>query len=133
MPQQNRNGIYDLVTKEDHLALLAAHPGKIIITKFFAPWCRSCKGLEPKFVAVSKDEKYSNLPLLFAQMTVQDSKDYIKSLGILALPSVQIYTGTDGLVENFPCGPSKIPILKKKIAQVVNSNVDSNTLQLKLV
>lgn len=91
------------------------------------------KGLEPKFVAVSKDEKYSNLPLLFAQMTVQDSKDYIKSLGILALPSVQIYTGTDGLVENFPCGPSKIPILKKKIAQVVNSNVDSNTLQLKLV
>jgi len=34
-------------------------------------------------------------------------------------------------VENFPCGPSKVPILKKKIAQVVNEKVDAKTFELK--
>jgi len=130
---QDKNGIYDLMTKEDHLALLAANPGKIIIMKFYAPWCRACKGLEPKFVQISKDPRYDKLPLLFAQMSVQHNKDYVKSLGILALPSVHIYAGSDGLVENFPCGPSKVPVLKKKIAQVVNSKVDAETFKLKLV
>lgn len=129
--EQDKNGLYDLLTKEDHLALLAANPDKIIIMKFYAPWCRACKGLEPKFVQISKDSKYANLPLLFAQMSVQHNKEYVKSLGILALPSVHIYAGTEGLVENFPCGPSKVPVLKKKIAQVVNSKVDAKTYQLK--
>jgi len=132
-PKKNDHGIYDLLTKEDHMALLAAHPGKVVIMKFYAPWCRACKGLEPKFIQISKDPKYAKLPLLFAQMSVQDNKDYIKSLGVLALPSVHIYAGVEGLVENFPCGPSKVPILKKKIAQVVNNKVDSDTLQLKPV
>jgi len=132
-PEKNQHGIYDLVTKENHIALLAANPGKIVIMKFYAPWCRACKGLEPKFIQISKDPKYAKLPLVFAQMSVQDNKEYIKSLGVLALPSVHIYAGIEGLVENFPCGPSKVPILKKKIAQVVNKKVDSKTLELKPV
>lgn len=111
---------------------LAENPDQITIIKFYAPWCRACKGLEPKYVQISQDPKYANLPLKFCQMSVQNNKDYIKSLGILALPSVLIYGGAEeGLVENFPCGPSKVPILKKKIAQVVNNRVDASTMKLK--
>ena len=87
--------------------------------------------MEPKFIQISKDEKYIGLPLVFAQLSIQHSKDYVKNLGILALPSVQMYAGEFGLVESFPCGPSKIPMLKKKIAQVVNEHVDPNSLLLK--
>jgi len=130
VPVRLENGIYDLETKEAHLELLASNPGKIVIMKFYAPWCRACKGLEPRFVKISKDTKYDKLPLVFAQMSVQHNKAYIKSMGILALPSVHIYAGTEGLVENFPCGPSKVPVLKKKIAQVVNSKVDPDTFEL---
>eukprot|EP00557_Chaetoceros_sp_GSL56_P008069 CAMPEP_0176494004 /NCGR_PEP_ID=MMETSP0200_2-20121128/9853_1 /TAXON_ID=947934 /ORGANISM="Chaetoceros sp., Strain GSL56" /LENGTH=571 /DNA_ID=CAMNT_0017891709 /DNA_START=534 /DNA_END=2249 /DNA_ORIENTATION=+ len=129
--QQDKNGIYDLQGKEDHLALLEQNPGKIIIMKFFAPWCRACKGLEPKFVQIAKDPKYESLPLVFAQLSVAHSKEYVKSLGVLALPSIHIYAGQEGLVENFPCGPSKVPVLKKKIAQVVNLKVDPDTYELK--
>lgn len=133
LPGVDEHGIYDIQSKEEHIALLNANPDKIIILKFFAPWCRACKGLEPKYIQISKDPKYEGLPLVFAQLSVAHNKDYIKSLGVLALPSVHIYSGAEGLVENFPCGPSKVPILKKKIAQVVNQKVDPATYKLKPV
>ena len=112
-------------------ALLEQNQDKIIIVKFFAPWCRSCKRLEPKFVQISKNPKYDGLPLVFAQLSVANSKEYVKALGVLALPSIHFYAGGEGLVENFPCGPSKVSILKKKIAQVVNQKVDPKTFELK--
>jgi len=129
--KMTKQGIYDLDSKEDHLALLEQNQDKIIIVKFFAPWCRACKGLEPKFIQLSRDKKYDGLPIIFAQLSVANSKEYVKTLGVLALPSIHIYSGAEGLVENFPCGPSKVPILKKKIAQVVNQKVDPKSYELK--
>lgn len=35
-------------------------------------------------------------------------------------------------MENFPCGPSKIPMLKRKISETINAKVDPETLMLKL-
>lgn len=70
---------------------------------------------------------------MFAQLSVAAAKDYVKALGVLALPSIHIYAGSDGLVENFPCGPSKVPLLKQKIAAVVNQKVDPKTMELKPV
>lgn len=35
-------------------------------------------------------------------------------------------------MENFPCGPSKIPILKRKLTETVNAKVDPETLMLNL-
>jgi calmodulin len=128
--EPDKNGIYTLLNAEHHAALIDTYPDKIIVLKFYAPWCRACKGLEPKYVQIAKDPKYADLPIIFSQMSVQGNKDYIKSLGVVALPSVLIYAGVEGLVENFPCGPSKVPILKKKLANVVNTKVDPDTLQL---
>ena len=62
---------------------------------------------------------------------MSENKDFVKSLGVLALPSVRMYAGTDGLVENFPCGPSKVPILKSKLAQLVLDRVDPTTKLLR--
>ena len=107
------------------------NPGKIIIMKAHAPWCQTCKRLAPKFVQLSRDPKYTNLPVIFAQMNVQHNKDYIRSLGTHALPSVLIHVGREGIVENFPCTPKKIFILKNKIAKIINSRVDAKTLKLK--
>lgn len=131
LPELGKDGIYKIANKEEYLSFLNANIDKIIVIKFFAPWCRACKGLEPKFIQVSKDERYKNLPLIFAEFSVQHNRDYVKALGVLALPNVLIYAGPDGLVDNFPCGPSKLPILKKKIANVVNERVDPKSLKLK--
>ena len=50
----------------------------------------------------------------------------MKSLGILALPSVHFYA-FGGILANFPCGPSKIPILKAKLKAAVRERVDGET------
>jgi Ca2+-binding EF-hand superfamily protein/CRP-like cAMP-binding protein/thiol-disulfide isomerase/thioredoxin len=112
-------------------AFLEANPDKLIVLKVFAPWCRACKGLEPKYNALVQDDKYDNLPLVFADLTVQHNKDFVKSIGVLALPTIQFYAGSEGLVDNFPCGPSKVPILKRKLARFINERVDARTRTLK--
>jgi len=103
-----------------------------MVIKFYAPWCRACKSVEPKFLQISKDKKYANIPIIFGQLSVQHNKQFVKSLGIMALPSMQIYAGSEGLVENFPCGPSKIPMLKRKLTETINAKVDPTSFVLKV-
>ena len=111
-------------------ALLDANPDKLLIVKVFAPWCRACKGLEPKFKALVKEETFQSLPMLWADLTIQHNKDYIKKIGVLALPTIQFYAHGQRL-DTFPCGPSKLPILKRKLAQLVDDYIDVDTLQVK--
>jgi len=111
---------------------MEAYPNKLLVIKVFAPWCKACKAVATKFIGISKDEKYDDLPIIWAEMTVSGNKDYIKGLGVLALPSMMFYAGSEGLIENFPCGPSKIPILKRKLLQFVNTYVDPETRELRI-
>jgi len=131
-PEQLKNGIYEIQTPEQHAAWIAANPDKLMVIKFYAPWCRACKSVEPKYLQISKDKKYTDIPIIFGQLSVQHNKQFVKSLGIMALPSMQIYAGSEGLVENFPCGPSKIPMLKRKLTETINAKVDPTTFVLKV-
>lgn len=130
-PKRLANGIYDIQNDVQHNAWLAANPDKIMVIKHYAPWCRACKSVEPKFVAISRNDKYAGVPIVFGQFSVQHNKAFVKSLGIVALPSIQIYAGAEGLVENFPCGPSKIPLLRRKLTETINAKVDPATLTLR--
>lgn len=103
----------------------------MIVLKVFAPWCKACKGLAPKFQALVRDEKYEDLPLVWADLNIQGNKDFVKSIGVLALPTVQLYAGDGIKTDTFPCGPSKVPILKRKLVQLVNDHVDAKTRKLK--
>lgn len=127
MPELGDDGIYHILNKEQHQALLEANPDKLIVCKFFAPWCRACKGLAPKFLQVTKEFDGNNI--VWADLSIQHNKDFVKSLGVLALPSMHFYASGE-LVENFPCGPSKVPILKRKLTEFIETRVDPVTKQI---
>ena len=127
MPEQGDDGIYHILNKEQHQALLEANPDKLVVCKFFAPWCRACKGLAPKFLQVTKEFDGNNI--VWADLSIQHNKDFVKSLGVLALPSIHFYASGE-LVENFPCGPSKVPILKRKLTEFIETRVDPVTKQI---
>ena len=129
-PVLRDDGVYEITNKQEHQAFLEANQDKLVVLKVFAPWCRACKGLAPKYLSVVRDEKYKKLPIVWAQLTIQHNKDFVKSIGVVALPTIQFYIG-GAISDTFPCGPSKFPILKKKLAQLVNANVDPTTFQVK--
>jgi calmodulin len=111
---------------------LSVNPDKLVVIKYFASYCRACKALEPQFIAVKEDRQLANLPIVWAEyQSQQKNKDLFQQLNVVALPTVQFYDGSRGLVENFPCGPAKIPLLKQKLARFLNSRVDPVTLKLK--
>eukprot|EP00814_Leptocylindrus_danicus_P015923 CAMPEP_0116040942 /NCGR_PEP_ID=MMETSP0321-20121206/24696_1 /TAXON_ID=163516 /ORGANISM="Leptocylindrus danicus var. danicus, Strain B650" /LENGTH=645 /DNA_ID=CAMNT_0003520927 /DNA_START=100 /DNA_END=2037 /DNA_ORIENTATION=- len=123
--QRDPSGIYQVENEADHKALLAAHPDRLVVLKFYAPWCRACKGLAPRYKNIATTDVYQNA--VFAELNVQNNRDYVKALGVLALPNVHFYAGNQGLVENFPCGPSKLPILKRKLKEWLLTKADKQT------
>uniref|UniRef100_A0A7S1Y9Z3 Calmodulin n=1 Tax=Grammatophora oceanica TaxID=210454 RepID=A0A7S1Y9Z3_9STRA len=134
LPEVGSDGIYHLTAPSQHKALLEKHADKLVVLKFFAPWCKACKGLEPKFKAIANNDKYDGLPVVWADFSVAGNKEYIKTVGVLALPTIHFYAGAQsGLVENFPCGPSKVAILKRKLIQLFNTYVDAKTRKLKVM
>jgi CRP-like cAMP-binding protein/Ca2+-binding EF-hand superfamily protein len=87
--------------------------------------------LAPKFQGLIRDEKYKDLPIVWADLNIQGNKDFVKSIGVLALPTVQLYAGDGVKIDTFPCGPSKVPTLKRKLVKLVNDHVDAKTRVLK--
>lgn len=133
-PVQTKQGVYQIETEEQYNTFLKANPDKLVVIKFFASYCRACKALEPKFLAVKMDEQLLNLPIVWAEFAAKRSnKDLFRRLEILTLPNIHFYDGSRGIVENFPCPPANIPILKKKLAQFLNSRVDPTTLELRSI
>jgi thioredoxin-like negative regulator of GroEL len=126
-------GVYRILSKTQYINFLTSvGKNKIVVLKIFAPWCRACKALAPKFSQITQDERYNdNLPIVWAELSVQFNKELVvDELAVDALPTVQFYV--DGRLEDsFACGPTKLVLLKRRLAQMINANVDTQTRQLK--
>lgn len=132
MPQISSFGVYQIKNEDQYNNFLRANPNKLVVMKFYANYCRACKALQPQFLAVKNDPQLRGLPVVWAEfMSARDNLEIFQRLNVLALPTVHFYDGQRGLVENFPCGVAKIPLLKQKLALFLNSRVDPRTLQLK--
>lgn len=125
------DGIWHIESKTQHANFLDKHRDKLVILKVFAPWCRACKGLEPKFAQLVHSDTYRDTPIVWADLSIKHNKAFVQSLGVLALPTIQFYVGSS-LTDTFPCGPSKAAILKRKLAALVAEHVqpgDTPTLK----
>lgn len=130
LPVKGDDGIYHITNQDEYKALLSQNPDQIIVLKVYAPWCRACKGLEPKFAGIVHDRRYEELPVIFADLSIQHNKAFVQQIGVLALPTIQLYIG-QAVQDNFPCGPSKVPILKRKLTQLIDDNLDTSTNKLR--
>jgi calmodulin len=112
-------------------AFLQAHMDKIIVMKFKASYCRACLAIEGPFLETKNEPTLSNLPIVWAECTASMSnKVLFRQLNVLSLPTIHFYDNNQ-LIENFSCGPTKIPILRQKLVEVLTRRLDPATLRLK--
>lgn len=103
-----------------------------MVLKFKATYCRACAAIEPEFLATKNEELLTDLPIVWAECTASASnKAFFRRLGVLSLPTVHFYDGSNGLIENFACGPAKIPILRQKLVEFLTKRIDPVTRQLR--
>ena len=89
----------------------------LVVIKFFAPWCRACRGLEPKYKRISVE--YSKKGgVKFFEMSHKElassEPDFLQSHEVNVLPLIQFYDNGQR-VESFPCGPRKVELLREKL------------------
>ena len=118
-------------THTTHSGFLLENPNKLVVIKYAASYCRSCQALKPRFLAIKNDQQLVGLPIVWAEFeSKRSNKELFRKLGVLTLPTIHFHDGYRGIIENFPCPPAQVKVLKKKLARFVNARVDPVTLEL---
>lgn len=139
LPKVGKDGMYHITNEEEYRALVDANPDKLIVLKVYSTWCKTCKAMAPKFEALARGietnhRKGSTLPIVWATLSYcKETSSFVRrTLGVKAVPSVQLYAGNGVLVDSFPCGPSKVSkILLPKLIDLIADHVDVSTGTLK--
>ncbi|CAM9595137.1 unnamed protein product [Choristocarpus tenellus] len=89
---------------DDFLASMVQSQNKLVVVNFFDKFCRACDEINPKFEKMALDR---NDDASFYRVEFSTNKSLCKQLGIQRLPTVQMYAGSLGRVEDMPAGPSR--------------------------
>lgn len=116
-PRDSGAGASDIATTADFLALQAraAERGVPAVVFFHAGHCRACKASHPKFLRLATE--YAGRAE-FASVKMEDAAGLAVRLGIQQVPTVHVYDGERGKVEDFVCGMSSIGKLRDVVEEV---------------
>ncbi|KAA8491437.1 Thioredoxin-like 2, chloroplastic [Porphyridium purpureum] len=87
----------------EFLAAMECSAKQLVVVKFYAPWCKSCAEIEPKFRRYAHEYP----EFLFCEVDLQENKDMCRRVGVSALPFFQFYDGGAGKCESFSAGPKR--------------------------
>jgi len=95
----------ELSTEKELYELLGAAGDLPVIVNFFAPWCRTCMALRPKYINLAR--MYGNR-VVCVEMSVSnaDVKEVIKDrMGVNHIPTCQVWNNKE-LVDQYVAGTS---------------------------
>jgi len=113
--------VSELSTEEELDELLVAAGDLPVIVKFFAPWCRKCMALKPKYINLAS--VYGNR-VVCAEMSVANAevKEMIKDrMGVSQIPTWQVWKNKE-LADQYVAGKS-IAAVPKALAQMVDQHL----------
>jgi thiol-disulfide isomerase/thioredoxin len=117
-PPEFAEPVLPLSGTQEFLAALAANADRLVVVKVFAPWCRSCKALEPKVRRLARE--FDSVSFFSMDYEDEENKQVCFRLGVSSMPTFLFYHGAAGLVDKFTCGPARADILRAKIQEIVD-------------
>lgn len=85
-------------TIEDYKRVVVDEQDQIVVVRFFAPWCKSCKAAYPNFKKMMS--KHTSSAVKFVEVPLTKDTAYIhEGLGVPSVPFGHIYHPDVGLVE----------------------------------
>mmetsp|Transcript_38716 Transcript_38716/g.78993 ORF Transcript_38716/g.78993 Transcript_38716/m.78993 type:complete len:212 (-) Transcript_38716:29-664(-) len=105
---------------QEHAHAMLAEKEHIVVTRFYAPWCKACKATEPSFLKLVKDMsprvKFFEIPL--------ESEMEWEEFGVPSVPFAQIHHPDVGLVEEMKMNRSDFPGVKKVLVDYLEGSCD---------
>jgi thiol-disulfide isomerase/thioredoxin len=83
-------------TLQEYKEVVGDEKEKIVCTRFFAPWCKACKAVQPYYFKLARE--YPNVKFVDVPVTEKNT-DLHQGLQVPSLPYGHIYHPEAGLVE----------------------------------
>lgn len=101
--------------------VVAAEKEKIVVVRWYASYCRSCKAIQPYFYRLA--EQYREEKVLFVEIPISEKNAILhQGLGIPSIPFGHIYHPAAGLVEELKISQKVFPIF----AQILECYVEGS-------
>ncbi|EFN55749.1 hypothetical protein CHLNCDRAFT_134092 [Chlorella variabilis] len=84
---------------------------RLVVVEFYASWCTGCRSLFPKLLALAEETP----SVRFLLVDADDNKAMARKLGVDGLPTVLLFAGPEGRVEQFNVTSSRFQTLRAAI------------------
>lgn len=116
--QKRRSNIQHVDNIHDYKEVVVEEREKIVVVRFVADWCRSCKAMKPVFNKLvtkmpSSEVKFVEVPL------TKDTEYLLNGLGVPSVPFAHVYHPSVGLVEEMKISKPHFAEFSKKLNSYV--------------
>mmetsp|Transcript_28112 Transcript_28112/g.68466 ORF Transcript_28112/g.68466 Transcript_28112/m.68466 type:complete len:272 (+) Transcript_28112:284-1099(+) len=119
--QSMPRNVHEVETLDDFKALLSSCHNKLVVVRFYAPWCRACKAIQPIFYKLAHQFPH----VVFVDVPCHDKNTNLHAgLGVPSLPYGHVYHPTSGLVEETKLSRKQFPQLARKLQSYVQERCD---------
>lgn len=103
-------------TLEEYKAVVADEKERMVVVRFYATWCKSCKAIGPSFYRLAN----RNPSISFVEVPVtQHNANLHQGLGVSSLPFGHIYHPKAGLLEELRISKKHFPKFEKILQSYV--------------
>lgn len=106
-----------LSTMKEFKKFVGDEEDKIVVVRWYAPWCKACKAIAPSYYRLA-----SKLPdVIFVDVPVTpENADLHQGLGVPSLPFGHIYHPTGRLVEELKISKKHFPFFAKTLKTYID-------------
>lgn len=110
-------------TLQEFKDVVATEKERIVVVRWHATYCRSCKAIQPYFYRLA--EKYREGNVLFVEVPITDKNSILhQGLGVPSVPFGHIYHPAAGLVEEMKISKKFFPRFEKALQWYIQGSCD---------